>query len=1001
MSRKIIRRAGAGRNIRGGSVYRISVGFALLAFLAAARATHAAKPVQTTSQPAPRPNIVLIMSDDMGYSDIGCYGGEIRTPTLDGLAANGLRFSQFYNMARCCPTRASLLTGLHPHQAGMGHMTGKHKNRAEPWQGNLSHRAVTIAEVLRPAGYATYMCGKWHVTNRERAGDNPYNWPLKRGFDRFYGTITGAGSFYDPVTLTRGNRMITPENDATYQPERFYYTDAISDNAVKFISDHVAQRSRKPFFLYVAYTAAHWPMQAPGAAIAKYRGRYDSGYQPVRAARIERLRQLGLIHQDWAPSPQAGDWDKVEHKAWEARCMEVYAAMIDRMDEGIGRIVAELDRQALTQNTLILFLQDNGGCAEGMGRKDEPEWHMDGLTLLGPDNLQTQIWPPMQTRDGRAVVGGPGVMPGGPDTYIAYGRAWANVSNTPFREYKHWVHEGGIATPLIAHWPAEIPRRGDIEHQPGQVIDIIATCVELAGANYPAEHLGNQIQPLEGISLAPAFDGQPIARDALYWEHEGNRAVRAGKCKLVAKGPAGPWELYDMERDRTELHDVAAAQPKRVAEMAAKWESWANRAGVLPWIWKPPYGKKPDRGVRRGGPATALKGAVRHVHDPVMIRDGDAYYVFSTGPGVPMRRSQDMLDWKRIGRVFEDDVPAWAREEIPGAHDIWAPDISYYNGRFHLYYSVSTFGSQRSCIGLATNTTLDFSSPDYRWIDHGKVIESFPSKVDFNAIDANLVLDEQKQPWLAWGSYWGGIKLAQLSPETGKLLDEADPIHALAARPKKRAIEAPFIIHSDGYYYLFVSFDHCCRGVASNYKIMVGRSREITGPYVDYQGRPMLEGHATTVLAGYNEYRGPGHNGVFRENGSDWLVHHMYDARVKGRRTMQIRKLIWGRDGWPVVGEPLHAAAPASQSAGADDLLGIWKHSIEFGAVSYQEFLPEGRMKAAVDHAKWSLDGGVLQLRWPDPSAPNGTWIDACYVAPDGSYYVGRNQNGLVVRGVR
>ena len=541
------------------------------------------------TRPAPRPNIIVIMSDDMGYSDIGCYGSEIETPTLDRLAAGGLRFSQFYNMARCCPTRASLLTGLHPHQAGMGHMTGAPKGRPEPWQGNLSHRAVTIAEVLRSAGYATYMCGKWHVTACEHAGDPQDNWPLQRGFERFYGTITGAGSFYDPVTLTRDNRMITPDNDPEYRPKRFYYTDAISDNAVRFIADHAARRGGTPFFLYVAYTAAHWPMHAPEESIARYQGRYDNGYEPIRRGRFERLRKLGLIDPAWALSPQFGDWSKVVHKAWEARCMEVYAAMINRMDEGIGRIVAELEARKLLDDTMILFLQDNGGCAESLGREDKPEWHLKDLRPLGPDDLQTRIWPPMQTRDGRPLLGGPGVMPGGPDTYIACGQAWANVSNTPFREYKHWVHEGGIATPLIAHWPKGIRRRGQIEHQPGQVIDIMATCVELAGAHYPTDHERNRILPLEGVSLAPAFTGDPIRREVLYWEHEGNRAIRIGKWKLVARGPAEPWELYDMQRDRTELHDLAAQQPRRVAEMAAKWEAWARRTGVLPWIWEPPY----------------------------------------------------------------------------------------------------------------------------------------------------------------------------------------------------------------------------------------------------------------------------------------------------------------------------------------------------------------------------------------------------------------------------
>jgi arylsulfatase A-like enzyme len=544
---------------------------------------------QSNPQPL-RPNIVLIMSDDMGYSDIGCYGGEIRTPTLDRLAAGGLRFSQFYNTARCCPTRASLLTGLYPHQAGMGHMTGNHPNRRETWRGELSRRAVTIAEVLHESGYGTYMCGKWHATSKERPASGKSNWPRQRGFDRFYGTITGAGSFYDPTQLTRDNTSITPVNDAEYRPEQFYYTDAISDNAVRYIGDHVRSNGDKPFFMYVAYTAAHWPMHAPPEAVAEYHGRYDGGYEPIRQARFERLKELGLIDRAVTLSPSPQTWESVANKAWEARCMEVYAAMIDRMDDGIGRIVATLEKEALLDNTLILFLQDNGGCAEPMGREDKPEWHLPDLRPMGPEELQPKIWPPMQTRDGRAVLGGPKVMPGGPESYVAYGENWANVSNTPFREYKHWNHEGGISTPLIAHWPKGIARRGQIERQPGHLIDIMATCVEIAGAKYPSTFNGETIRPMEGVSLRPAFSGGRLERDAIYWEHEGNRAIRMGKWKLVAKGPGGRWELYDMDADRSEMHDLIAQQPERAADMIGKWEAWARRTDVLPWIWKPAYG---------------------------------------------------------------------------------------------------------------------------------------------------------------------------------------------------------------------------------------------------------------------------------------------------------------------------------------------------------------------------------------------------------------------------
>jgi arylsulfatase len=548
-------------------------------------------PLPFRSLGAERPNIVIIMSDDMGFSDLGCYGGEINTENLDRLAAGGLRFTQFYNTARCCPTRASLLTGLYPHQAGIGHMM---EDRGLPgYTGNLNRRCLTIAEMLRPAGYGTYAVGKWHVTRHAQPQGPKHNWPLARGFDGFYGTITGGGNFWDPGTLTRGDTMISPFADAEYKPEEFYYTDAISEHAVRFIGEHHKQSPDKPLFMYVAYTAAHWPMHAPEGEIAKYKGKYDAGYDAIRRARFERLKKLGLVPADSKLTETVGDWNAVENKAWETRCMEVYAAMIDRMDQGIGRIVEELVKTGRLDNTLVLFLQDNGACAEITGRRSNitPIERPDKPTLppLGPDFIDTVVIP-KQTRDGYPVRQGPGVMPGAGDTYVAYGEGWANVSNTPFREYKHWVHEGGISTPLIAHWPAGIKRRGELEHQPGHLIDLAATCVALAGAEYPKEHAGEAIQPLEGRRLVPAFSGEKIDREAIYWEHEGNRAMRAGDWKLVAKGPAGKWELYNIATDRTELNDLAAKEPERMRQMVTQWEAWAKRTGTIPWIWKPQYG---------------------------------------------------------------------------------------------------------------------------------------------------------------------------------------------------------------------------------------------------------------------------------------------------------------------------------------------------------------------------------------------------------------------------
>ncbi|WP_309707091.1 arylsulfatase [Armatimonas sp.] len=524
-----------------------------------------------------QPNIIVILSDDMGFSDLGCYGGEIATPNLDGLAKNGVRFTQFYNMARCCLTRASLLTGLYPHQAGVGHMTD---DKGLPgYSGTLNQECVTMAEVLKSAGYRTYMAGKWHVTRHVGPNGDKSNWPLQRGFEKFYGTINGAGSFYDPTSLCRQNTYITPENDPEYRPSTFYYTNALSDNAVRFLQQHQQESKEKPFFLYLAYTAAHWPMHALKKDIAKYRGKYRPGYEAIRTARFERMKALGLIRKDEKLSPAPELWRDAKDKPWEERCMEVYAAMVDCMDEGIGHLVAQLKASGQWENTLIFFLQDNGGCAEGMGRKDNTPAPSD-LKPFSRETLQPQIWPPMQTRDGHWVRTGPQVMPGPPDTYVAYGRAWANVSNTPFREYKHDTYEGGISTPLIAHWPAGIPRgrQGKLEAQPGHLVDIMATLVDVAGARYPS----GKIKPMEGVSLRPAFAGKSVGRrNPIFWEHEGNRAVREGRWKLVAKENQS-WELYDIQTDRSEQTNLAEKDPARVKALSAAWDAYAARANVLP-----------------------------------------------------------------------------------------------------------------------------------------------------------------------------------------------------------------------------------------------------------------------------------------------------------------------------------------------------------------------------------------------------------------------------------
>jgi len=500
---------------------------------------------------AKKPNIVLIMADDMGYSDIGCYGGEVHTPNIDRLAANGIRFTQFYNTARCCPTRASLMTGLYPHQVGMGWMTVRDLG-TEGYRGDLNNRGVTIAEMLKQAGYGTYMSGKWHLTFDKYWNGPKHSWPRQRGFDRFYGTIAGAGSFYTPATLTRDNTRIEAPS------EGYYYTDAISDNACTFISEHCQSKQDDPFFLYVAYTAPHWPLHAKPEDIAKYKGKYMKGWDTLRQERYTRMIEMGIIDKKWALTPREKNitpWEQVDkkRKEWMDLKMAIYAAQIDCMDQGIGRILSTLEKKGQLENTLIFFLSDNGGNAE-----------------VGP-------WGFDNKKDG---------VLGENSSFSSYGASWANASNTPFRRYKHWVHEGGIATPLIVHWPSRIKDHGQFRRQPGHVIDIMATCVDVAGATYPDSYKGVEILPPEGKSIVPAFDNKTIEREAIYWEHEANRAVRVGKWKLVSmyrsRDNLGPWELYDMENDRTETKDLASKYPDLVQKMSAMWLRYAERANVFP-----------------------------------------------------------------------------------------------------------------------------------------------------------------------------------------------------------------------------------------------------------------------------------------------------------------------------------------------------------------------------------------------------------------------------------
>ena len=439
------------------------------------------------------------------------------------------------------------------------------------YQGYLRDDAVTIAEVLKGAGYRTMMSGKWHVGGQLIARE-PETWqpgtegfptPRQRGFDRFFGTLAGAGNYFFPHALTEDGEFISD------YPDDFYYTDAISDKAVDMITD--AQAEGSPFFLHVAYTAPHWPLHAPPQDIAKYEGEYRDGWDTLRQNRHEELNSLGILNPHWQISPRDDDshpWEAEANTDWEDLRMATYAAMIDRMDQGIGRILATLESLDISDNTMIVFLSDNGGCAELLAEDGMVDHHSVVLNLPGGKQVQP----------GNRV----NVPPGPADTFMSYDLPWANASNSPFRLYKHWVHEGGISSPCIVHYPDMIDEPTVI-HSPTQFIDVLPTFADLAGAVYPSEYGGGAIQPFEGESFRPAMEGADWQREKpLYWEHEGNRALRIGEWKLVSKHP-GDWELYNLVEDRTELNDLSAGEADRVKTMSGMYDVWAERCEVREW----------------------------------------------------------------------------------------------------------------------------------------------------------------------------------------------------------------------------------------------------------------------------------------------------------------------------------------------------------------------------------------------------------------------------------
>lgn len=526
-----------------------------------------------------RPNIILILADDLGYSDLGCYGGEIHTPNIDGMARQGIQFTQFYNTSRCCPTRASLLTGQYNHDAGIGHMT-THQDGGG-YKGYLGKNTVTLAEVLKAAGYRTAMVGKWHVSNTltrptpeeqliwlNHQAEHPLfspleQYPTNRGFEKFYGTIWGVIDFFDPFSLVEG---VTPVKNV---PAGYYHTDAINDTAAAYVREF--SKGDEPFFLYVAHNAPHWPIQALPEDIEKYKDTYTDGWDAIREQRYRSMADLGLIDSSITKlSPRhPGElrWEDNPHQAWDARAMAVHAAMVDRMDQGIGRIINALAETGELDNTIIVFLSDNGASAELSER-------------YGPGFDR-----PSETRSGQpiAYATDKSVIPGPQTTFFSIGPDWANVANTPYRLWKSQPLEGGVHTPMIVSWPRGIKDQGRRSGRLSHVMDFMATFAEVAGATYPTEYNGHPILPLEGRSFVPVFTGKD--RDGirtLFNEHEGGKYVRHNGWKLVMPKGEKQWHLYRIIEDPTELTDLASRHPDVVKQLAAKWDEWAHQHHVLP-----------------------------------------------------------------------------------------------------------------------------------------------------------------------------------------------------------------------------------------------------------------------------------------------------------------------------------------------------------------------------------------------------------------------------------
>lgn len=805
-----------------------------------------------------KPNVVIFLVDDMGYSDIGCYGGEIMTPNLDKLASTGVRFTQFYNTSRSCPARASLMTGLYQHQAGIGQMSedpGTFKKEtqrdindwgSEGYQGYLNRNCVTIAEVLKENGYHTYMAGKWHLGMHGQE-----KWPLQRGFERFYGILAGAASYLRP----EGGRGLTLDNEHLPAPESPYYTtDAFTDHALQFVGE---QKDDKPFFLYLAFNAPHWPLQAKEEDIQKFTKLYRSkGWDKIRQERYNRMQKMGIIDKnvgfaEW----ENRSWDELTEKEKDesAYRMAVYAAQVHCVDYNVGKVIDYLKKTKQLDNTLILFLADNGACAE-------PYLELGGGKQEDINNPACNNMP-------------------------SYGRAWAQTSNTPFRKYKCRSYEGGISTPLIFSWNKKLGNRhGNLCTIPGYLPDIMPTVLEATGAAYPETyHGGNKIHPLVGTSLFPAITEKvPSLHEYMYWEHQGNRAIRYGNWKAIRDEAGTEWELYDIVKDRTEKNNLTSQHPDVLKKLRNEWEYWAIKYNVLPKHQDSPMLFADT--TRTGRPFSK---------DPHVIPFHGKYLMYysvppkgNSGWGIGIAESTDLTQWKPIGSLS----PAADYE----AKGLCAPGALVRNDTIHLFYQ--TYGNDKKdaiCHAWSVdgvNFTRNATNPIFA-----------PKAGDWNcgrAIDAEVIF--------AKGKYF--LYYATRTPDYVKQIvgvatapagtnfnretwtEACDRAILVPEWPwEETCIEAPSVVEMNGTLYMFYA------GAYNNRPQQIGLATSTDGiHWRKVSNKPFL---ANGDPGAWN-YCESGHPHIFKDK--DGQTYLFYQGNEDFGRTwfLSQRKIIW-RDGFP------------------------------------------------------------------------------------------------------